>query len=208
MIVVYVIVALLVVALLWLVVTYNKLVRLRNEVDQGFSGIDVQLKRRADLIPNLVESVKAYAAHEGACSKRSPRPAPRRSPPDAVRAAADAPAPAPHGPLFAIAEAYPELRAGESFKRAAGRAVRHREQDRRRAPVLQQRWSALQHAHQRSHEPGRGRHRLHAARVLPHRGRRRPRAGRRQASARDTPGADPREPRPDVRRLARRSPRS
>ena len=53
-----------VVILLWLVFAYNKLVRLRNEAEQGFSGIDVQLKRRADLIPNLVETVKAYAAHE------------------------------------------------------------------------------------------------------------------------------------------------
>ena len=52
-----------------LVFGYNKLVRVRNEAEQGFSGIDVQLKRRADLIPNLVETVKAYAAHEAASSR-------------------------------------------------------------------------------------------------------------------------------------------
>jgi LemA protein len=64
MLIVWIIVAIVVVALIWLVFTYNRLVRLRNESAQGFSGIDIQLKRRADLIPNLVESVKAYAAHE------------------------------------------------------------------------------------------------------------------------------------------------
>ena len=64
MIVVIVIIVLVVLVLGWLMFTYNRLVRLRNETDQGFSGIDIQLKRRADLIPNLVESVKAYAAHE------------------------------------------------------------------------------------------------------------------------------------------------
>src|SRR5438067_10991109 len=48
----------------WLAFAYNRLVRLRNESAQGFSGIDIQMKRRADLIPNLVESLKAYAAHE------------------------------------------------------------------------------------------------------------------------------------------------
>jgi LemA protein len=63
-IVVIVIIVLVVLVLGWLMYTYNRLVRLRNESDQGFSGIDIQLKRRADLIPNLVESVKAYAAHE------------------------------------------------------------------------------------------------------------------------------------------------
>ena len=64
MLILWIIIALVVVALLWLVFTYNRLVRLRNESSQGFSGIDIQLKRRADLIPNLFESVKAYAAHE------------------------------------------------------------------------------------------------------------------------------------------------
>src|SRR4029078_9023549 len=64
MIFVIVIIVLVVLVLGWLMYTYNRLVRLRNETDQGFSGIDIQMKRRADLIPNLVESVKAYAAHE------------------------------------------------------------------------------------------------------------------------------------------------
>jgi LemA protein len=52
------------VAILWLILTYNGLIRLRNQVDEGWSDIDVQLKRRHDLIPNLVESVKGYLKHE------------------------------------------------------------------------------------------------------------------------------------------------
>lgn len=55
---------LIVVAILWLVMVYNGLIRLRNQVDEGWSDIDVQLKRRHDLIPNLVESVKGYMTHE------------------------------------------------------------------------------------------------------------------------------------------------
>ena len=49
---------------LWLMTTYNGLVKLRNLMQEGWSGIDVQLKRRSDLIPNLVETVKGYASHE------------------------------------------------------------------------------------------------------------------------------------------------
>ena len=64
MLALWIVVGVVVIILLWLVFGYNRLVRLRNEAEQGFSGIDVQLKRRADLIPNLVETVKAYAAHE------------------------------------------------------------------------------------------------------------------------------------------------
>ncbi|HEX2593320.1 MAG TPA: LemA family protein, partial [Rhizomicrobium sp.] len=58
-----IVVALLVLAALWAVFTYNGLVRRKNVVAEAWSGIDVQLKRRADLIPNLVESVKGYASH-------------------------------------------------------------------------------------------------------------------------------------------------
>ena len=60
-IVVLVVVALLV---LWTIASYNGLIRSRNQVDNAWSQIDVQLKRRIDLIPNLVETVKGYAAHE------------------------------------------------------------------------------------------------------------------------------------------------
>ena len=60
----YIVLAILALVLLWLVVLYNALVRMRNRVKEGWSDIDVQLKRRHDLIPNLVESVKGYMKHE------------------------------------------------------------------------------------------------------------------------------------------------
>src|SRR3954470_19168123 len=64
MTVVYVLVAIVVVLLVLVGLLYNRMVRLRNETDTGWANIDVQLKRRNDLIPNLVEAVKGYAAHE------------------------------------------------------------------------------------------------------------------------------------------------
>src|SRR3954467_5359433 len=60
----YVVIALVVLAAPYAIATYNRLVRQRNLVREGWSGIDVQLRRRADLVPNLVETVKGYAAHE------------------------------------------------------------------------------------------------------------------------------------------------
>ncbi len=108
-----------VVILLWLVFGYNRLVRLRNEAEQGFSGIDVQLKRRADLIPNLVETVKAYAAHEREVFERV---ADARAQALAARGVAQAGVAAgvmtaALTGLLGIAEAYPELRASENFQR-------------------------------------------------------------------------------------------
>ena len=61
---VYILIAIVVILLVFAVVLYNRMVRLRNEVDTGWANIDVQLKRRNDLIPNIVEAVKGYAAHE------------------------------------------------------------------------------------------------------------------------------------------------
>jgi LemA protein len=118
-IVVIVIVVLVVLVLGWLMYTYNRLVRLRNETDQGFSGIDIQLKRRADLIPNLVESVKAYAAHESGLFEELAQARASTLSAQGVAGAADAAGKtrAALGRLFAVAEAYPQLRASENFKR-------------------------------------------------------------------------------------------
>lgn len=104
--------------LVWLVVIYNGLVRLRALVREGFSGITVQLRRRADLIPNLVSTVEGYATHEREVLEQVTA---RRA--DAVNAkgvAATAQADAQFsgmiGKLFAVAEAYPQLQADENFR--------------------------------------------------------------------------------------------
>ncbi len=106
------------VPLIWLIGTYNGLVRLRNHCRESWSDIDTELKRRHDLIPNLVATVKGYAAHESDTLAR-------------VTAARDR-AEAPHervrdqgsdesalvrevGHLFAVAESYPELKADRNF---------------------------------------------------------------------------------------------
>ncbi|MFZ0070042.1 MAG: LemA family protein, partial [Xanthobacteraceae bacterium] len=60
----WIVLAVVVALAVYAIVIYNRLVRLRNMVREGFSGVDVQLRRRTDLVPNLVETVKAYAAHE------------------------------------------------------------------------------------------------------------------------------------------------
>ena len=102
-----------------LVVGYNRLVRLRNEVDTGWSNIDVQLERRADLIPNLVQTVKAYAAHEREVFQNvtEARAALQRAGSPRAAAEADDLLGLALGRLFAVAEAYPELKASENFLR-------------------------------------------------------------------------------------------
>ena len=104
--------------LLWVISAYNGLVRLRNLVQEAWRQIDVELKRRHDLIPNLVETVKGYASHE------------RETLDAVVRARAAAVSPgssveqqgaqegiltAALGRLFAVAEAYPDLKANQNF---------------------------------------------------------------------------------------------
>jgi LemA protein len=97
---------------------YNSLVRRRNEVDNAWSQIDVQLKRRLDLVPNLVETVKGYAAHERAAleavvaarsSSLEAGPTPHE------QAAADNQLTGALRQLFALAEAYPDLKANQGF---------------------------------------------------------------------------------------------
>jgi LemA protein len=115
LIVVAVIVVLLI---LYGVITYNRMIGARNMVDQGWSGIDVQLKRRHDLIPNLVESVKGYAAHERetfqAVTDARVRAMAASGP--AASGAAEGVLDQALGRLLAVAEAYPQLRATENFQ--------------------------------------------------------------------------------------------
>ena len=106
------------VIVIYLIVVFNRLVRQRNVVREGWSGIDVQLKRRTDLVPNLVETVKAYAAHER-FAVRGDRVAARAraSPPSDVsgQANAERALSGSLGKLMAVAEAYPDLKANQNF---------------------------------------------------------------------------------------------
>jgi LemA protein len=103
----------------WALTAYNKLVRQRNQVDAAWAQIDVQLKRRYDLIPNLVETVKGYAAHERGTldavvqARNSAVSAAGQGP--AARAQAENALTQTLGRLFALAEAYPNLKANENF---------------------------------------------------------------------------------------------
>ena len=98
---------------------FNQLVRLRNEVDTGWSNIDVQLKRRADLIPNLVEAVKGYAAHERGVFEAitAARASLLGASTPAAAGQANEVLTAAVGKLFAVAEAYPDLKASQNFLR-------------------------------------------------------------------------------------------
>ncbi|VEG90617.1 LemA family protein [Legionella spiritensis] len=108
---------LIVALLLWVVYIYNTLVKQRNHVREGWSGIDVQLKRRHNLIPNLVESVKAYAGHESSVFEEV---AEIRSKIGQVKDIAEQGKLETQlslglGKLIAIAENYPDLKASENF---------------------------------------------------------------------------------------------
>src|SRR3989337_2342536 len=114
----WLIIGIIVVIVLWLIWTFNRLVTLRNRVKEAWSDIEVQLKRRYDLIPNLVETVKGYAKHESAAFENVTK----------ARAAAISGSANPHEQaakenmlsgalksIFAVAEAYPELKANTNF---------------------------------------------------------------------------------------------
>ena len=111
-------IAALVVVALAAVLVYNRLVRLRNRVDNAWAQVDVQLRRRYDLIPNLVETVKGYAAHERATFEEvtRARTAAQQATTVAEQAQAENMLTAAIGRLFAVAEAYPELRASDNFR--------------------------------------------------------------------------------------------
>jgi LemA protein len=99
------------------ILIFNNLVRMRNVVREGWSGIDVQLRRRTDLVPNLVETVKGYAAHERGLFEDVAKNRAQSIAADNVggQAAAEKALQGSLGRLFAVAEAYPELKANKNF---------------------------------------------------------------------------------------------
>jgi LemA protein len=113
-----IVLAVIVVLVLWVVAIYNGLVSMRQRVNQAFADVDVQLRQRHDLIPNLVETVKGYAAHErgtldevvkarnAAVAAQSPE----------QKAAAENMLSGALRQLFALAEAYPDLKANANFQ--------------------------------------------------------------------------------------------
>jgi LemA protein len=116
---VYIVIAVLALVALWAVLAYNALVQSRNKVDEAWSGIDVQLKRRHDLVPNLVETVKGYAAHERETLQNvtEARLAAVEAGEPAAVERAEARLTSALGNINALAEAYPELRASANFQR-------------------------------------------------------------------------------------------
>jgi LemA protein len=103
---------------LWAVSVYNGLVRHKNVVAEAWSGIDTQLKRRADLIPNLVETVKGYATHERTTFDELARlrSAGQGQADVGARAQTEQAITAAIGKIMAVAEAYPELKANANFQ--------------------------------------------------------------------------------------------
>ena len=112
-----ILIAVLVLLVLWVVTSYNRLVRLNISADEAFAQIEVQLKRRADLIPNLVETVKGYAAHEKTTLDAviSARAKATSATGIADVAAADGQLTTALRGLLAVAESYPDLKASANF---------------------------------------------------------------------------------------------
>jgi len=114
----YIVLGIIVLVVLWLLATYNGLVTLRNRVREAWSEIDVQLKRRSSLIPNLVETVKGYAKHEKSVFENvtKARSALLGASSLSDKAKANDQLTGALKSLFAVAEAYPDLKASENFK--------------------------------------------------------------------------------------------
>jgi LemA protein len=114
---IWIVVAVVVVVALWAISIFNSLVRQKNVVAEGWSGIDVQLKRRADLIPNLTATVQGYAAHEKTTFDELTRLRAQTGTQDvAQRAQTEAAITAAIGKVMAVAEAYPDLKASANFQ--------------------------------------------------------------------------------------------
>ena len=116
----WIILAVIVVLVIWVIMNYNSLVALRQRVNQAFADVDVQLKQRHDLIPNLVETVKGYAAHERGTleaviqARNSAVAATGQGP--AAQGAAENVLSGTLRQLFALSENYPDLKANANFQ--------------------------------------------------------------------------------------------
>lgn len=114
---IFIILAIIIVIVLWVITTYNSLVRSRMQTKESWSQIDVQLKRRNDLLPNLIETVKGYSSYEGKTLEKiaelRAQVAKAQTPVDAMKAS-DALTKQVSG-IFAVAENYPDLKANSSF---------------------------------------------------------------------------------------------
>ena len=122
---VLIVVVLVVIAGIYLWATYNSLITLKVRVDEAWSDITVQLKRRADLIPNLIETVKGYAAHEKSVFENVTR---ARAETLSAQGPVDAAAAENHmqnalKSIFAVAEAYPQLQASQNYLQLQGELV-------------------------------------------------------------------------------------
>ena len=114
----WIVLGVIVVLVLWIIMIYNQLVAMRQRVGQAFADVDVQLKLRHDLIPNLIETVKGYAAHERGTLEAvvQARNAAVAAQGPAQQAAAENMLTGALRQMFALAEAYPDLKANQNFQ--------------------------------------------------------------------------------------------
>jgi len=118
----WIILGIVAVLVIWAVAIYNGLIRLKNRVDEAWSDIDVQLKRRYDLIPNLVNTVKGYAQHEKEVFEKVTEARTRAMAAQSAgdKAQAENMLSQTLKSLFAVAEAYPDLKANQNFLELQG----------------------------------------------------------------------------------------
>ena len=146
----WIVLGVIVVVLLWVMMIYNQLVAMRQRVGQAFADVDVQLKLRHDLIPNLVETVKGYAAHEHGTLEAvvQARNAAVAAQGPAQQAAAETMLSGALRQLFALSEAYPDLKANANFQQLASelsdlenKIAASRSEERRVGKECRSRWS-------------------------------------------------------------------
>jgi LemA protein len=145
----WIVIGVIVILVLFAVAAYNRLVALGQRVSQAFADIDVQLKQRHDLIPNLLETVKGYAAHERGTLDdvvKARNAAMSAQGPGQV-AAAENQLSGALGKLIALSEAYPDLKANANFQQLANELSDLENKIAAQPPLLQQRGSGIQHRH-------------------------------------------------------------